>query len=139
MDVMPDSQIHDDALSLEEIEGDAWGAVPADATHLIKTVYRLRRRPIAALDAEDLRVLVSQQVGLDVLIPRTLAKLHEDPLLEGDYYPGDVLTAVLRVPATYWSANPAQRTTVENIIAVVADPDPDLKADINKFHDANPA
>jgi CDI immunity proteins len=136
---MPDSQVQDNDRSLEQIEDDVWGDPPTGATKLMETVHRLRRRPLATLEAEDLRVLVAQQVGLDVLVPRTLAKLEEDPLLEGDYYPGDVLAAVLRVPASYWSANPAQRTTLENIIAAIDTPDSYLKADIDAFHAANPA
>jgi hypothetical protein len=53
--------------------------------------------------------LVAQKVGLEVLVPQTLTRLEQEPLLEGDYYPGDVLVAVLRVPPSYWAANPAQR------------------------------
>lgn len=132
---MPHKQVRDD-LSLEQIEGDTWGEPPAGATMLMETVHRLRRKPIGLLTAEDLRVLVAQQVGLEVLVPLVLARLDQDPLLEGDYYPGDVLVAVLRIPLSYWSAHPAELAMLQHIIDSVDDPDPDLKADIDSFRQA---
>lgn len=131
---MPDEQVQED-LSLDQIEDDAWGDPPADATTLMETVHRLRRKPIGALSAEDMRVLVAQKVGLDVLVPRTLTRLEQAPLLEGDYYPGDVLVAVLRVPPSYWSANPVQLARAHRVIASIDDPDAELKADIDAFRE----
>jgi CDI immunity proteins len=127
---MVDGQVQNN-LSLEQIENDYWGDPPADSSTLIATVHRLRRKPIEALSAEDLRVLVAQQVGLDVLVPRTLTCLEREPLLEGDYYPGDVLVAVLQVPLSYWSANPTQLTRLERVVTSVDNPDSELKADID--------
>ncbi|GIE90677.1 contact-dependent growth inhibition system immunity protein [Actinoplanes regularis] len=93
--------------SLEEVEGVAWGDAPAGATRLVATVHELRRKPIGMLEVEDLRVLLGQREGVPVLVPRALEILEHDPLAEGDYYPGDLLAAVLRgVPAEYWTAHP---------------------------------
>jgi hypothetical protein len=72
-------------------------------------VHELRRRPVGQLGIEDLRVLVAQRVGLDVLVPLALARLEENPLAEGDFYPGDLLVAVLRVPPAYWQSRPERR------------------------------
>jgi hypothetical protein len=129
---MSGEQISDD-LSLEQIEDDRWGEPPADATRLIATVHRLRHMPVRLLDAEDLRVLVAQKVGLDVLVPRALARLEHEPLLEGDFYPGDVLVAVLKVPRSYWPARPELRGQVERIVSAIDDPGIELKADIVAF------
>jgi hypothetical protein len=118
--------------SLEQIEGDAWGDPPADATKLMTTVHELRRKPVDTLSPEDLRVLIGQKVGLDALVPLALSRLERDPLLEGDYYPGDVLVSVLKVPEDYWSAHPQQLLDVKRVIESVDDPD--LKADIDDFH-----
>lgn len=45
------------ALSVEQIEQDWWGDPPADATCLVRTAHELRRKPVAWLTAEDLRLL----------------------------------------------------------------------------------
>jgi hypothetical protein len=123
----------DDALSLEQIEDDFWGDPPADATRLIRTVHQLRSKPIGTLDAEDLRMLVAQKEGLTVLVPRVLTLLEEEPLLEGDFYPGDVLVATMRVPPDYWAANPAQLARAERVVASIENPEVDLTSDIEAF------
>jgi hypothetical protein len=75
---------------------------------LVKTVHELRRKPVGTLGAEDLRVLLLQRESIDVLVPVALSLLEEDPLAEGDFYPGDLLTAVLKLPQAYWPEHPAE-------------------------------
>jgi len=106
----------DESLTLEQIEDRSWGDPPADATRLIKTVYELRRKPVGTMDAEDLRLLVLQQESIDVLVPITLTYLEQNPLAEGDCYPGDLLTAVLKIPQAYWHQHPGQRRRVSAVI-----------------------
>jgi CDI immunity proteins len=125
--------------SLEQVEGQSWGDAPPDSTKLMTTVYSLRRRPIGELTAEDYRVLIAQKVGLEVLVPRTLHLLRRDRLLEGEYHPGDVLSAVLRVPAAYWARHPDQRALLEAVLADVEEPDTELAADIETFRESQPS
>ena len=104
---------HDQGRSLEEIENDRWGGPPADATRLISTGYALRKRPVGALDAEGLRLLIAQQIGQDTLVPLAIDHVERNPLAEGDFYPGDLLDALMRrVPQSYWQAHEDQRTRV---------------------------
>jgi hypothetical protein len=112
----------DHGRSLEEIENDRWGDPPADATRLIGTAYSLRKRPVGALDAEGLRLLISQQIGLDTLVPFAIDHVERDPLAEGDFYPGDLLDALMRrVPESYWQAHEDQRARVR-AVAETLDP-----------------
>lgn len=121
--------------SLEEIEGDVWGDPPADATRLTATVHELRRRPVDRLGIEDLRVLIAQQVGLEVVVPLALARLEENPLAEGDFYPGDLLVAVLRVPPVHWRSHPDEAARLRTIVdSVDSDElDPETRADVVAF------
>jgi hypothetical protein len=61
----------------------------------MKTVHALRDVPLPDLTVEDIRVLLSQREGVDVLTPVALDILDSNPLAEGDFYPGDLLTALL--------------------------------------------
>jgi hypothetical protein len=123
-----------DRMSLEQVEGDTWGLPPADATRLVATVHQLRTKPLGDLEPEDLRMLLSQQVGVEVLIPRALRLLSVDPLLEGDFYPGDVLVAVMKAPAGYWSAHPDQLGKVREILDRLGDGvDNETRQDIQSF------
>ena len=113
----------DKSRSLEEIEDDYWGDPPADATRLMTTAYALHKRPIGELDVEGLRLLISQQIGLRTLIPLALDYVERDPLAEGDFYPGDLLDALMRrVPESYWQAHEDQRARVR-VVAEALDPD----------------
>ena len=113
----------DKSRSLEEIEDDRWGDPPAEATRLVTTAYALRKLPVGALDAEGLRLLISQQIGLDTLVPLALDQVEQDPLAEGDFYPGDLLDALIRrVPDSYWQAHEDQRTRVRTV-AQALDPE----------------
>ncbi|MEV4345589.1 contact-dependent growth inhibition system immunity protein [Actinoplanes sp. NPDC049596] len=121
--------------SLEEIEGKAWGDPPADASRLVATVYALRRRPVGTLGIEGLRVLIGQKEGLETLVPLALDELERDPLAEGDFYPGDLLASVLRVPHSYWQRHSDQATRLRAVTDAVDldDLDRETRAEIEAF------
>ncbi|WP_433371355.1 contact-dependent growth inhibition system immunity protein [Actinoplanes sp. CA-142083] len=122
-----------DHRSLEEIEESYWGDPPEDSTRLIRTVHELRHRPVGTLSVEDLRLLVSQDVGRDVVVPLALEVVEREPLAEGDFYPGDLLSALLvRVPAEYWLAHPGQTARLRAIEAG----DEGLDAELEAFRGA---
>ncbi|MFF5079446.1 contact-dependent growth inhibition system immunity protein [Actinoplanes sp. NPDC000266] len=105
--------------SLEEIEGKAWGEPPADASRLMATVYTLRRQPVGTLGVEGLRVLIGQKEGLETLVPLALDELERDPLAEGDFYPGDLLAAVVRAPHSYWERHTDQAARLRAVARAV--------------------
>jgi hypothetical protein len=122
-----------DLQSLDDIEGMTWGPAPADATTLVTKVHELRRKPVVELTPEDLRLLLGQQVGVDVLLPRTLALLKRDPLIEGDFYPGDLLETVLRLPQPYWEQHPCLAEQAKAILDSIKDLPPELEVDTAAF------
>lgn len=84
---------------LDELEANAWGDPPRRASYLQGTLHALRRKPIGQFTIEDLRICIGQQVGLAWLIPVAISRLEDNPLAAGDYYPGDLLVAVVRARA----------------------------------------
>jgi contact-dependent growth inhibition (CDI) system CdiI-like immunity protein len=103
--------------TLESLEGEYWGDPPPGSTYLVRTVHHLRRKAVVSLSSEDLRIMIGQSVGLDHLIPRALDVLVVDPLVQGDLYPGDLLTTVLRVERPYWLGHLDGLRVVEEIAA----------------------
>lgn len=119
--------------TLAQLENDDWGDPPLDATFLVFTAHRLRRVPVDELTTGDLRMLLGQEIGVEVLMPRALRALGAEPLLEGTFYPGDLLAAVLRQPRSYWRAHPAEWAEVARIVAEL-DPDrTEIAAEIAAF------
>lgn len=101
--------------SVEDAEG-SWPTPEPDATSMMRRVYAARRLPAGELDVEQLRLLLGQHEGAELLVPVVLPRLAVDPLLEGDHYPGDVLAAVLRLPTDHWLRHPDQATALRDVL-----------------------
>lgn len=76
--------------SLQELEGEDWGE-PTFPSYLVRTCHALRRKPLREFMVEDLRIMIGQNIGLDYLIPLALEHLQQNPLVAGDFFPGDLL------------------------------------------------
>ncbi|PYJ04370.1 MAG: hypothetical protein DME25_10080 [Verrucomicrobia bacterium] len=100
--------------SLQQLEGQDWGE-PAYDSHLVTECHRLRRIPLSEFTAENLRIMIGQQIGLPHLIPLALELLRGDPFTAGDFYAGDLLATVLRADSRFWVASPALRAEAAQI------------------------
>ena len=74
--------------TIEEIERVREPEPGPDATTLVRPCVALRRKPLAQFTNEDLRMMLGQRIAAPILLPMAVAVLAEDPLAEGDYYPG---------------------------------------------------
>ncbi|MDX3537129.1 contact-dependent growth inhibition system immunity protein [Streptomyces sp. MB09-01] len=92
--------------TLDELHGPPWPPAPADTTQLVARVHALRSRPLSTLTPADLRTLVAQQVSLPYTLPLAVTLLLEDPMLDAYFYEGDLLLAVLALPASAWALFP---------------------------------
>ena len=72
---------------------------------LVKACFIALETPICELENNDLRMLITQSIGLEFLIPRALELLEAEPFLSGGLYQGDMLAAVLSAPTQYWDDN----------------------------------
>lgn len=88
--------------TLEELENKYWGNPDPSSSKLVQKCHELRRKPIDELDIEDVRLLISQEIGLKYSIPLAMDILEKDILAEGDYYEGDLLKAVLSSNPDEW-------------------------------------
>ena len=100
--------------TLDQLEGFVWGE-PTFDSYLVTTCYRLRAKPIDQFSVEDLRIMIGQRIGLPHLVPLAVAALEENPVAEGDYYPGDLLVSVT-CAAEWLKANPAWLARVIRVI-----------------------
>jgi hypothetical protein len=98
----------DRSKSLQQLGWQDWGEATYDS-RLVKECHRLRRVPLSKFEAEDLRIMIGQNLGLEYLVPLAIEQLQEDPLAEGAYFPGDLLVSVLGGKAEFWRAHPGLR------------------------------
>ncbi|MEV4813279.1 contact-dependent growth inhibition system immunity protein [Micromonospora avicenniae] len=117
--------------TIEQLERDVWPSPGPDATFLVRRCIELRRKPITEFNVEDLRIMLGQGIGVPALLPRAVRVLLRDPLAEGDYFPGDLLSNVLRLPDSAWSSLGPERKQLAKVLAeLVAGPpfsDPGLR------------
>lgn len=103
--------------TLTELEGHDWGEPKSDS-HLVIRIHQLRKTPLHSFGTEDLRITIGQRVGLQFLLPVALSMLEENPFAEGDYYPGDLLAAVVRsANEDLWRQNAEMRERLARILS----------------------
>lgn len=103
--------------NLEELEGEIWEDVPLkEKTSLIGRALQLRRRPLKKFSKDDLRFMIGQEIGLRFLIPIAIDTLAKNPLTQGIYYEGDLLSSILEVNQKFWQENPQLWWGVEEIV-----------------------
>lgn len=84
------------------------------------TVSRWRElypRPLSEYEPGDIRFMIGQQTGCLYLVPLALRILSDNMLLETDYYPGDLLKAVLTIPPGFWAAHPLLLADARRVLA----------------------
>ena len=95
----------DSSKSLEQLENDFWKKSDFP-TPLIEKCFLYRQIPLRELTIEQIRLLIGQNISLKFTIPKALEFLNVNILSEGDYYEGDLLSAVLSSDKKFWLANP---------------------------------
>ena len=81
-------------------------------SYLIVTCNNLHKKRLKEFEVEDLRILISQNIGLKYLIPLAIQVLEKNILAEGDFYEGDLLKSVLTSEDEYWNDEKANWATI---------------------------
>ena len=88
--------------TLEELNGEHWGAPETAPTPMVERCLRLRQMKLEELCDGDVRLLVSQKIGVRHVIPKAFKLLAADAVLETDYFPGDLLCALMKTDRACW-------------------------------------
>ena len=104
------------------------------SSSLITRCNNLYRTPLADLSVDDIRLLVNQNIGTRFLVPLALKHLRENPLVQGDHYPGDLLAAVMRLDAEFWAQNQDAYWEIREIASGLLPIFEALEADIQQFN-----
>jgi len=102
--------------SIEQLEKDIWKNLSEFPTDMVEKCYRYRKISIAELTNEQIRLLISQKIGVEYLIGIALEKLERNILIECDFYEGDLLMAVSCLSTEFWNENQTEFLTFKNIV-----------------------
>lgn len=106
--------------TLQELEGQVWSE-PEFHSSLVTTCHRLRQKPLSEFTVEDLRIMIGQKIGLPHLMPLAVDVLQDNPLVGGDHYDGDLLSAVLTVDDEFWHDHPYLLQRLRKVVERVRD------------------
>ncbi|WP_299361450.1 contact-dependent growth inhibition system immunity protein [Winogradskyella sp.] len=102
--------------SIEQLENDYWKDEIIFPSNLVINCHKYRKISIKNLTTEQLRLLISQKIGIEYLAEIAIEKLELNILAEGDLYEGDLLEAVLDLPTEFWNEKPVEFQTFQNLI-----------------------
>ncbi len=105
---------HDRSKSIEELSGYYWFAPDFHSNVVLKS-HALRRKPLAELSLEDIRMGVMQQVGVSYLVPVALEAVEKDPFVESLNFEAEIALTLLNIPFEYWQAHPELRTRMQRV------------------------
>ncbi len=101
--------------SLEELTGLVEGD-PSDApTPMVAAIRQSWRKPLGQLTAHEIGRLVVQLYGLPYLLDLVFPKLEADPLYDGGYYPGDILSNLIRAGEHIWVDRPQYQEQLDSL------------------------
>ena len=101
--------------SIEQLENDYWKEPSEFPTNLIKRCFEYRKIKVSELTLEQIRLLISQKIGIEFLIGIALEKLKQNIIFEGELYEGDLLDSVSKVPTEFWNKNSTEFLNFKNI------------------------
>ena len=101
--------------SIIELENWDWHDNSLD-TYVVQTSQRALKKPLNQLSLEEIRLLLTQRLGVSYVLPMAVAALERDILQEVYYYEGDLLNAVLGLPEAFWKDTEEERNIVAHLV-----------------------
>ncbi len=96
----------DFSRSLEELTGWKYGDPKSAPTQMVEIIYQAWTKPLRQLTDMEIGILVGQFDGFPFVLDLVFPKLEADPLYECGYYPGYVLSKLIRGAPDIWNERP---------------------------------
>jgi hypothetical protein len=116
--------------TIQHLEGADWGEPEPNDSFLVRRCTQLRRKPLGEFTVEDLRIMLGQEIAVPILLPLALDVLVENPLAAGDFYPGDLLGYVVKLPTSAWAGRAVERQRLSVALAAVDLTEAELPQDV---------
>jgi len=107
--------------TLEELEGNVWPSLTEYPTQMVQKSYELRKIPISELKPGELRLLLTQNIGNEFLVPLAIKLLSENILIEAEYFSGDLLLSVIKSDTSFWKSNSEMLEKMKSMIRYYID------------------
>lgn len=91
--------------SLNSLEGEDWGD-PDYGSYVVRTAHALRRKRLCDLTDEELRLALSQRIGIPYILDLAFFRLRLNPFIGGDFYNGDIIATLVLAEQGIWRDRP---------------------------------
>lgn len=108
-------QPFDPTKTLEDLTGLRADDPDVAKTPLIEWIIRSWKKPLCDLSDDEIGRLVVQRDGFPYVLDLVWPKLENDPLFDGGYYPGDVLSSLIRCDPQVWAARPNYQARLDTL------------------------
>jgi len=98
--------------TLEEIENDYWKNI-SFPTGLVEKVFLIRKKKLKDLLQEDLRLMLSQKMGLNYAVPLAIDVLKNNLMTDAGIYEGDILESLLKIPSEFWKNGNGKQLAID--------------------------
>ena len=115
--------------SIEQLENDYWKTESEFPSNLVKRCFEYRKIKLSELTVEQIRLLISQKIGIEYLTKIALEKLEKNITIEGDLYEGDLLDSVSKIPAKFWNKN---KTDFQNFRKIIEENTEKIKTELGE-------
>lgn len=106
----------DTTRSVDQLTGRTSPATSEPDSGVVQRACKPGTVPLKPLSQGDLRFLIVQRAGLDLVVPLALEMLRQEPLVDSEYYEGDLLWAVLDLHPDMWQPKAEIATVHPNAV-----------------------
>ena len=104
--------------SLRELSAWSWLRELSEMDRLTIELDRISKKKLCQYTPSDIYLAVSQEKGLQYTLPMAVAILSDDLLIDCEFYPGDLLEAVLSVPTTYYQHHTEDFIRIASLVSL---------------------
>ena len=87
-----------------------------EESSIIERIHGLRKKVIRDFDQSDIKICLTQGIGIFYLIPKALEILTDNPFIETDHYPGDLFKACISILNEFWNNNPDDKERMKQVV-----------------------
>jgi contact-dependent growth inhibition (CDI) system CdiI-like immunity protein len=102
-------------------------------TRMVETIALALQKPARDLDAQEVRLLVSQNLALEYSAPLALQLLKAGPMVSGGAYYGDLLNACLTLEPGFWAQNRSVFIQFRELLSNIRTIDTEINARVDAF------
>ena len=88
-----------------------------EASSIQQRIIKLYNTVIEEYSLGDIRFMIGQNLGIDFLINIAFDHLKENIFLDSEYYEGDLLSIILRIPSEFWKMHPTEKDKFLEILS----------------------